>query len=240
MSVRVLIIEDDDEMSRLLQIDLRRNGYEALVAKNGLDGLRMFEESGADLVVLDIALPLMDGLTVCRKIREFSDIPILMMTAHAVSEEEIAEGLNAGADEYMLKPLRNIEFHARVRALLRRAQLSQDSAQAEPNRYEDAYLSVNLSTRRVHAGGEELRLTPTEFKLLATFIRSQSRVLTFQELLEQVWGVEYTTEFHYPRIYVSHLRRKIEPDVKNPTYIHNEYGVGYRFVGQNPSTKTGA
>lgn len=240
MSVRVLIIEDDDEMSRLLQIDLRRNGYEALVAKNGLDGLRMFEESGADLVVLDIALPLMDGLTVCRKIREFSDIPILMMTAHAVSEEEIAEGLNAGADEYMLKPLRNIEFHARVRALLRRAQHSQDSAQAEPNRYEDAYLSVNLSTRRVHAGGEELRLTPTEFKLLATFIRSQSRVLTFQELLEQVWGVEYTTEFHYPRIYVSHLRRKIEPDVKNPTYIHNEYGVGYRFVGQNPSTKTGA
>lgn len=240
MSVRVLIIEDDDEMSRLLQIDLRRNGYEAFVAKNGLDGLRMFEESGADLVVLDIALPLMDGLTVCRKIREFSDIPILMMTAHAVSEEEIAEGLNAGADEYMLKPLRNIEFHARVRALLRRAQPPQDSAQTEPNRYEDPYLSVNLSTRRVHAGGEELRLTPTEFKLLATFIRFQSRVLTFQELLEQVWGVEYTTEFHYPRIYVSHLRRKIEPDVKNPTYIHNEYGVGYRFVGQNPSTKTGA
>lgn len=232
MSARVLIIEDDDEMSRLLQIDLKRNSYEAVVAKNGLDGLRVFEEYDPDIVVLDIALPLMDGLTVCRKIREHSDVPVLMMTAHAVSEEEIAEGLNAGADEYMLKPLRNIEFHARVRALLRRANLNQDTAQYTTDKYEDNHLSVNLSTRRVQAGGEELRLTPTEFKLLATFIRSQSRVLTFQELLVQVWGVEYTSEFHYPRIYVSHLRRKIEPDIKNPTYIHNEYGVGYRFVGQ--------
>src|SRR5690606_2752983 len=131
------------------QIDLKRNSYEAVVAKNGLDGLRVFEEYDPDIVVLDIALPLMDGLTVCRKIREHSDVPVLMMTAHAVSEEEIAEGLNAGADEYMLKPLRNIEFHARVRALLRRANLNQDTAQYTTDKYEDNHLSVNLSTRRV-------------------------------------------------------------------------------------------
>jgi DNA-binding response OmpR family regulator len=231
MSACVLIVEDDDEMSRLLQIDLKRNGYEALIARNGLEGLRVFRETQPDLVVLDVALPLMDGFTVCQRIREQSNVPILMMTGHAVSEEEIAEGLNIGADEYMLKPLRNIEFHARVRALLRRASLTSD-LQPTSMCYEDPYLSIDLNARRVNVGGEELRLTPTEFKLLATFIYHQGKVLTFQQLLEHVWGVEYTNEYHYPRIYVSHLRRKIEPDAKNPTYIQNEYGIGYRFVAQ--------
>lgn len=231
MSACVLIVEDDDEMSRLLQIDLKRNGYEALIARNGLEGLRVFREAQPDLVVLDVALPLMDGFAVCQRIREQSNVPILMMTGHAVSEEEIAEGLNIGADEYMLKPLRNIEFHARVRALLRRASLTSDMQPASTC-YEDPYLSIDLNARRVYVGGEELRLTPTEFKLLATFIYHQGKVLTFQQLLEHVWGVEYTNEYHYPRIYVSHLRRKIEPDAKNPTYIQNEYGIGYRFVAQ--------
>lgn len=230
MGTRVLIIEDDKEMSRLLQLDLKRSGYEATTANNGLDGLRLFHESRPDLVVLDIALPQMDGWTVCQRIRELSEVPILMMTAHAVSEEEIAEGLNLGADEFMLKPLRNIEFHARIKALLRRAKAS-DSTKNQPVVYHDEYLSVDLASRRVYAGGTELRLTPTEFKLLETFIRNSGQVLTFQQLLEQVWGFEYTSEHHYPRIYVSHLRRKIEPDAKNPTYIQNEYGVGYRFTG---------
>ncbi|MBC7810283.1 MAG: response regulator transcription factor [Burkholderiales bacterium] len=232
MLARVLIIEDDKELSRLLQIDLRRNGYEAITASNGLEGLRLFQDSHPDLVVLDVALPLMNGMQVCQRIREVSDVPILMMTAHAVSEEEIAEGLNIGADEFMLKPLRNIEFHARVRALLRRAKTAENYPQTtQPTVYEDDYLVVDLGGRRVSVNGEEIRLTPTEFKLLATFVRHRGQVLTFQQLLEQVWGYEYTREHHYPRIYVSHLRRKIEPDIKNPTYIQNEYGVGYRFVG---------
>jgi DNA-binding response OmpR family regulator len=179
-----------------------------------------------------VDLPLMDGITVCQRIRELSDVPILMMTAHAVSEEEIAEGLNLGADEFMLKPLRNIEFHARVRALLRRAKLVEVDDQGQFSGYADPYLTVDLGKRHVFVSGEEIRLTPTEFKLLATFIKNPGRVLTFQQLLEQVWGVEYTVEHHYPRIYVSHLRRKIEPDVKTPTYIQNEYGIGYRFTGQ--------
>jgi len=225
----VLIIEDDEEMSRLLQLDLKRNGYDALIARNGLEGLRLFQDNQPDLVVLDVALPLMDGLAVCQRIRQVSHVPILMMTAHAVTEDEIAEGLDMGADEYLLKPLRNIEFHARVRALLRRGKLFEDDK--EPQGYKDDYLSINVSDRRVHCGGKELRLTPTEFKLLATFVKHRGEVLTFQQLLERVWGFEYTNEHHYPRIYVSHLRRKIEPDAKNPTYIHNEYGVGYRFVG---------
>ncbi len=231
MAVKVLIIEDDPEMNRLLQLDLEQHGYESSVAVNGLDGLRMFHEVRPNLVVLDVALPQMDGLTVCQRIRELSNVPILIMTAHAVTEEEIARGLNLGADEYMLKPIRNIEFHARVKALLRRAQLSDEDG-SQPIIYADDYLIVDVDARRVWVGGQETRLTPTEFKLLATFVRHKGQVLTFQQLLEQVWGFEYTTEHHYPRLYVSHLRRKIEPDAKTPTYIQNEYGIGYRFTGR--------
>jgi DNA-binding response OmpR family regulator len=229
----ILIIEDDREMSRLLQLDLQRHGYEALIAGNGLEGLRLFHDSRPDMVVLDVAMPLMDGMTVCQRIRELSDVPILMMTAHAVSEEDIAEGLDLGADEFMLKPLRNVEFHARVKALLRRARPIESDSDAQISGYHDPHLSVDLDTRRVQVEGSEIRLTPTEFRLLATFIKRPGQVLTFQQLLEQVWGFEYTKEHHYPRIYVSHLRRKIEPDFKTPTYIQNEYGIGYRFVGQH-------
>ena len=231
MITKVLIVEDDEEMNRLLAIDLERHDYEVHTAKNGLDGLKMFHDVRPNLVVLDVALPGMDGMTVCQRIRELSNVPILIMTAHAVSEEEMAEGLNLGADEYMIKPLRNLEFHARINALLRRAQLSDDTIDSN-TRYNDEYLSVDVDSRRVSVGGDEVRLTPTEFKLLATFVRHQGQVLTFQQLLEQVWGYEYSTEHHYPRIYVSHLRRKIEVDAKNPAYIQNEYGVGYRFTGK--------
>lgn len=229
MGQRVLIIEDDKELARLLQIDLKRHNFDVVVSHNGMEGLRIFQEKLPELVVLDVDLPLMDGLTVCERIREISNVPILMMTARAISEQDIAEGLNRGADEYMIKPLGKIEFHARIKALLRRARLSEDSSQVI-TQYNDGYLNVDLKTRRVMIDEQETRLTPTEFKLLATFIRNPGTVMSFQQLLEIVWGAEYTSEHHYPRIYVSHLRRKIEPDHKNPTYVHNEYGVGYRFV----------
>jgi len=231
MNANVLIVEDDVELSRILQLDLKRNGFRVMVCSTGLDGLKAFHEENPDLVILDISLPLMDGLTVCRRIRETSNVPILMMTAHAVSEEEIAEGFTAGADDYMLKPLGRIEFHARVNALLRRSQVYELDKPQQILGYEDEYLHVDLKSRKVSVGSQEIRLTPTEFKLLATFITRPGEVLSFTQLLEHVWGVEYTNEHHYPRIYVSHVRRKIEPDAKNPTYIHNEYGIGYRFVG---------
>ncbi len=231
MNTCVLIVEDDRELLRLLQLDLERNSHDVLTAVDGQDGLRMFQANNPDLVVMDVALPGMNGLELCQRIREKSDVPILMMTAHAVSEEEIAEGLDSGADEYMLKPFGSIEFHARVRALLRRASLA-ELKEKQLAGYDDGHLKIDLTTRRVKIDAREIRLTPTEFNLLATFIQHRGEVLTFGELLEQVWGVEYKNEHHYPRIYVSHLRRKIEPDIKNPTYIHNEYGVGYRFVAR--------
>lgn len=232
MSAKILIIEDDEGLRRLLQIDLERNGYEVMTAPEGQSGLEAFARFSPDLVILDVAMPGMNGQEVCRLIREKSDVPILMMSAHAITEEEIAEGLDTGADEYMVKPLGNIEFQARIKALLRRASITRGLRKHAGVAYDDGYLSVNLSTRRIRVGDREIRLTPTEFNLLATFIEYQGKVLTFQQILEEVWGAEYKNEHHYPRIYVSHLRRKIEPDYRQPTYIHNEYGVGYRFVGR--------
>lgn len=232
MSISVLIVEDDKAFSRVLQTDLELQGFKVTIAEDGLAGLRKFKEISPDLLVLDVSLPNMDGLTLCQKVREFSDVPILMMTANTVTESDIAHGLNIGADEFMLKPLPNIEFHARVRALLRRARLADANQKHMIAQYTDDYLQVDITTRHVKIQGREVRLTPTEFKLLAMFIQHRGEVLAFQQLLENVWGPEYKTEHHYPRIYVSHLRRKIEPDIKYPTYIHNEYGIGYRFVGK--------
>lgn len=232
MATQILIIEDDKEMARLLQLDMQRHGYEAITAGNGLEGLRLFHDTRPDLVVVDISMPLMDGITVCQRIRELSDVPVVLMTANEVTEEDIAGALDIGADEFLLKPLRQVEFMARVKALLRRAKPVEIDKDSPVKIYQDEYLSVDLDSRHVQVGGQEIRLTPTEFRLLATFIQRRGQVLTFQQLLEQVWGFEYTSEHHYPRIYVSHLRRKIEPDLKSPTYIHNEYGIGYRFIGQ--------
>ena len=232
MQTLILIVEDDAGLRRLLSMELEKHGYEVVVAADGETGLEKFEEAQPDLAVIDVALPKLNGREVCRHIREESQIPILLMSAHAITEEEIALGLDLGADEYMLKPLGSIEFHARVKALLRRANLN---AASQPTNtvYDDGYLSVDINARRITTDNNEIRLTPTEFNLLATFLENDGNVLTFERILETVWGPEYKSEHHYPRIYVSHLRRKIEPDIKNPTYIHNEYGVGYRFTGIN-------
>src|SRR5260221_10189251 len=148
----------------------------------------MFHETRPNLVVLDVALPQMDGLTVCQRIRELSNVPILIMTAHAMSEDDIAKGLNLGADEYMLKPIRNIEFHARVKALLRRAQLSDEDG-TQPVVYADDYLMVDVDARRGWGRGQETRLTPTGFKSLSTFSRHPGQILPFRELLERVGGL---------------------------------------------------
>ncbi|HYO89654.1 MAG TPA: response regulator transcription factor [Candidatus Limnocylindrales bacterium] len=231
MTARVLVVEDDRDLARLLETELRGEGYAVETAGDGLDALRVFHAVHPDLVVLDIALPLMDGRAVCQRIREGSDIPILLMTAHAVTEQDIVQGLNLGADEFLVKPLRSMEFLARVRALLRRAR-TQDPDAGLPAHYADAHLTVDIPLRRVTVRSSEIRLTPTEFKLLAMLVQHPDQVLTFQNLLEHVWGFEYQREHHYPRIYVSHLRRKIEPDAKNPTYIQSEYGIGYRFTPQ--------
>jgi DNA-binding response OmpR family regulator len=227
--MKVLIVDDEQAIRDALRRKLQREGFVVHVAANGLEGLRIFHAEHPDLVVLDIVMPEMDGLTVVRRIREVAETPIMVLSAKAVTEDDIIEGLTAGADEYLVKPVRLNEFVARVRALLRRAQMTSTESDSG---YEDGYLSVDLHRRQVRVNGEKKHLTPTEFKLLVVLMENAGRVVPQRELLENVWGREYIDDIYYPRVYVSQLRRKIEPDPANPIYILTEHRVGYRFEKQ--------
>jgi two-component system, OmpR family, KDP operon response regulator KdpE len=228
--MKILIVDDEFDIRDALGRKLKREGYNVYLASDGLEGLRTFHAEKPDLVLLDIVMPGgMDGLTVCRRIREIADTPIMMLSAQAITEDDIIEGLNAGADEYLTKPIRLNELVARVRALLRRSQISSlDSEQT----YDDGYLHVDLHRRHVYVKGKKEHLTPTEFKLLAILMENAGKVVNQRDLLEQVWGREYIDDVYYPRVYVSQLRRKIEVDATNPVYILTEHRIGYRFEKQ--------
>lgn len=235
--MKVLIIDDEEAIRDSLSQKLTREGFQVVMASNGLEGLRAFHTERPDLVIVDIVMPEMDGLTVCQRIREIAETPIMMLSAQAIKEEDIVEGLSAGADEYVVKPIRMKEFIARIQALLRRAQMS--SIELESG-YDDGYLSVDLQRRQVHVNGKKQHLTPTEFKLLAVLLENAGRVVPQRELLEHVWGREYVDDIYYPRVYISQLRRKIEPDATNPTYIQTEHRIGYRFEKQKKQNSTSA
>jgi two-component system, OmpR family, KDP operon response regulator KdpE len=227
--MKVLIVDDEEPIRDSLSRRLQREGFEVIIAANGIEGLRAFHANHPDLVVLDIIMPEMDGLTVCQRIREVAETPIMMLSAQAVSEDDIIEGLNAGADEYLVKPIRGNEFLARVQALLRRANLTVPEGSVG---YNDGYLTIDFQRRHVYVNNERTHLTPTEFKLLSVLVENSGKVVQQRDLLEQVWGKEYIDDIYYPRVYVSQVRRKIEPDPNNPTYIQTEHRVGYRFEKQ--------
>ncbi len=229
MTAKVLIVDDELAIRDALGRKLRREGFDVTLAGDGLEGLRVFHTERPDLVVLDIVMPEMSGLIVCARIREVAETPVMMLSAQAVTEEDIIEGLNAGADEYLVKPVRLNEFVARIKALLRRAQMASPGVEAG---YNDGYLSIDLQRRHVHVDGQKVHLTPTEFKLLIVLLENAGRVVSQRELLEQVWGPEYVDDVYYPRVYISQLRRKIEPDPASPIYILTEHRVGYRFEKQ--------
>jgi two-component system KDP operon response regulator KdpE len=227
--MKVLIVDDELAIRDALRRRLQREGFSVCLAANGLEGLRVFHAEHPDLVVLDIVMPEMDGLTVVRRIREVAETPIMVLSAKAVTEEDIVEGLTAGADEYLVKPIRLNEFVARILALLRRTQMAATEADSG---YEDGYLSIDPHRRQVRVNNEKRHLTPTEFKLLVVLLENAGHVVPQKDLLEQVWGREYIDDIYYPRVYVSQLRRKIEPDPANPIYILTEHRVGYRFEKQ--------
>lgn len=228
--MKILIVDDEQDIREAIGRKLRREGFDVVLCSDGLEGWKAFHTDRPDLVILDIIMPGgMDGLTVCRRIREIADTPVMMLSAQRITEENIIEGLNAGADEYLVKPVRLNEFVARVRALLRRAQIG--TSDADQN-YDDGYLSVDLHRRQVYVKSRKVHLTPTEFKLLAVLIENAGRVVSQRDLLEQVWGREYIDDVYYPRVYVSQLRRKVEQDPANPVYILTEHRIGYRFEKQ--------
>ena len=222
----LLIIEDDRNLVDAMQLYLASADFEISVAYDGLEGLQMVYSQRPDLVILDLMLPKLDGWEVCERVRGVSDVPIIMLTARG-QEAERVKGLKMGADDYMVKPFSLKELEARVQAVLRRAAWGPpDGSEAS---YSDDYLTVDLANRRVSLQGEAVELTPTEFRLLAYLVENGNRVLTYGQLLENVWGWEYMDDFDYIRVYVWRLRKKIEQDAKNPRYIRTEHGVGYRF-----------
>lgn len=231
---KIMVVDDEMAIRDAFGRKLRRVGYDVALCAEGQEALRLFSGEEPDLVILDIIMPGgMDGLTVCRRIRDISDIPIMMLSAQAMEEQDIVDGLNAGADEYLIKPIGLDELVARVSALIRRAQKSSGDGDQH---YDDGYLLIDPQRRHVYVMGKRQHLTPTEYKMLAVLVKNAGRAVAQRDLLEQVWGVEYKEDIYYPRVYISQLRRKIERDPANPVYIHTEHRIGYRFERQQPAT----
>ena len=224
---RLLIVEDDTDLVKALELYFSRVGYEVLVAKNGLEGLQKLYDERPSIVLLDIAMPRMDGWEVCRRIRELSDVPIVILTAR-VQEEERVKGLKLGADDYVIKPFSLKELEARLEAVLRR------SRAARPQRtgilFANEELVIDADRLMVTRDGKHLDLTPTELRLLMLLAENTGRVLTHRQILEKIWGAEYADDLDYVKLFIYRLRRKIEADPENPTYILSERGIGYRFV----------
>jgi two-component system, OmpR family, KDP operon response regulator KdpE len=223
---RILVVDDDPIIRRIITHQLRQAGYETLSAVDGETGLRQFHEEKPALVILDVNMPKMDGWTTCQRIREISDVPIIMLTAED-DESDIVRGLDIGADDYVIKPFKPKELLARVRASLRRG--GDWSSSQDTFTYHDSYLSVDLTERRVSVKDEPVKLSRTEFNLLAQLVANPGKVMSFEDLLKVVWGPEYIDEVDYLRVYLSHLRRKIEEDPQQPRYLLSARGVGYRF-----------
>ena len=233
MNKKVLVVDDEPAQLRLAEHVLNNNGYLVLKASNGQEALRMVFEHKPDLVLLDVMMPGIDGWQTCSCIREISDIPIIMLTGKRNTEDDIVRGLESGADEYLTKPLGNRELLARVRAALRRAEKPSYLDEKKKVLFTNDYLTIDVTERRVMVKGERLKLTPREFRLLALLVENTDRVLSHQQVLENVWGWEYIDDVDYVRIYISHLRQKIEPDPSQPRYILTEPGVGYYFCSFN-------
>ena len=229
MVKKILIVDDDAALVRLFDQFLTGKGYDVLKANNGQEALRLFFAHKPDLVLLDIVMPEMDGWQTCSRIRDLSDVPIIMLTGQQKDEDDVVRGLDYGADDYLLKPVGSKELLARVRAILRRAELPPALDVEKRVTYTDDYLAVDIAERKVMVNGKRVKLTPIEFRLLVFLVENAGRILTHQQLLEKVWGWEYTDDLDYVRIYISHLRRKIEPEPAKPRYILTEPGVGYYF-----------
>jgi len=229
MERKILVVDDDPTLVRVISLALSRKEFEVLGANSGQEALRLLFAHKPALVLLDVMMPKMDGWQTCSRIREISDVPIIMLTGKQKSEEDIVRGLDYGADDYLIKPIGNKELVARVRAVLRRAELPSSPGAKKEITYSDGFLTVDVAERKVIVDSERVRLTPIEFRLFALLLENAGRVLTHQQLLEKVWGWEYVDDLDHVRIYVWHLRQKIEPDPTQPRYVMTEPGVGYYF-----------
>jgi two-component system KDP operon response regulator KdpE len=225
MDATILVIEDDKELLQFLYTALSKDAYRVLSARDGIEGVRICEEQHPDLILLDLMLPCMDGWETCWRIRDCSDVPIIMLTA-LDSERDIVRGLELGADDYVVKPFKLSELRARIKAVLRRYRhsLTEDALIQVDDR-----LAIDQARACLVVDGQAVELSPLEYRLLRCFLDNAGRILTHQSLLTQVWGWEFVDETQYLKVYVCQLRKKIEEDPQTPHYIHTERGLGYRF-----------
>lgn len=226
MNNKILFIDDDTHLLKLVELSLKEDGYQVITAEDGARGLKQAFNTQPDLVLLDVMMPDMDGWEALSRLRAMSDLPIVMLTAKD-EQADIVKGLNLGADDYIVKPFNTDELMARIAAALRRARLPATSEKVAA--YADDYLSIDFARRRVMVEGEPVSLTPTEFRLLTCLVRHAGRVVPHKMLLREVWGPEYIDETQYLKLYVRYLREKIEKDPSNPEYILTEWGEGYYF-----------
>jgi two-component system KDP operon response regulator KdpE len=227
----ILVVDDEKLVLRSLRRILVASGYEALVAASGVQGLDVARQKAPDLILLDLSMPGMDGLAVCRELRQWSSAPIIVVSAHGEERFKV-HALDLGADDYLTKPFGADELLARIRACLRRSagrQMDEASGGEEVLASEDGYVVMHLGSRTVTAGARQVRLTPKEFDLLHQLMAAPDRVLTHRALLKAIWGPEYDNETDYLRVFIRQLRRKIEQDSTHPRYILTEPGVGYVF-----------
>jgi DNA-binding response OmpR family regulator len=225
---RVLVVDDEPRMIGFIRMNLELEGYQVLEAHNGVEALEIIRTQLPDLVLLDVMMPEPDGFETLRMLREFSTIPVIMLTAKGEEDDKVY-GLELGADDYVTKPFGSRELSSRVRAVLRRAEMPSASPEQAVLKIDDR-LSVDFNRREVIVMGEHIKLRPTEYRLLYHLIENAGWTVPHEQLLAKVWGYEYRDETHYVRLYVNYLREKIEEDPSNPKYILTERGVGYRFV----------
>lgn len=222
---RILVVDDEQEITLVLRSGLTKHGFDVRVAGEGQAALELFQAWTPDLVITDLSMPNMNGLKLCRRLREISDVPIIILSVKG-DEATKVEALDTGADDYLTKPFGMGELLARVRATLRRS----PQAANEGTVIEAGDFRVDFETRAVQVAGKEIRLSPKEFDLLVFLIRNSGKVLTHRTLLANIWGGNYTDQTEYLRVFIRHLRKKIEPDPAKPRYILTDPWVGYRFV----------
>jgi two-component system, OmpR family, KDP operon response regulator KdpE len=224
----VVAVEDDPQIRRFLRTGLESHGFDVHEAETGAAGIAEAANRRPDLVILDLGLPDMDGVEVVKKIREWSALPVIVLSARATETDKVA-ALDAGADDYLTKPFGLGELLARIRVALRHAQ---GAAQDKGGVFEAAGLKVDLPHRRVNVEGREVHLTPIEYRLLAALVKHAGKVLTHRQLLKDVWGPAYVERSHYLRVHMAALRHKLEADPARPRFLLTEAGVGYRLAAE--------
>lgn len=222
----ILVVDDDPAIIRLLCTNLKARGYKVSTAMDGEESLEAVEKDFVDLIILDLMMPKIDGVEVCRRIREWSNVPIVVLSARG-DEKDKVKCLELGADDYLTKPFGIAELMARIKTALRHSDTS--GVAAAPANFNCGDLEINFAMRRVTVGGKEVKLTPTEYAVLQHLAVNTNKVLTHSMLLQGVWGSEYSSEKEYLRVFIGRLRKKIESDYKKPRYILTVPGVGYHL-----------